>query len=213
MATDTLPIVLMTGSEPVGLGLVRSLARPGGNITGVADLDVELAPKRLEIFRELVPDLKRVLFAYDADDRRDLPAQRLSPRLSPAAHHPGRAAGAHSGGSQDGTRRRAEGRRRPHVVAAIQGGLASDAANYDEIGRQASRLVDTIIKGKRPADIPSSSQRDSSWSSTVGRRGHWADDSSVDPAEGRTTDRIAWPLVAPSSARYGRPMQMNNLPV
>src|SRR3970282_1624649 len=56
----------MSGSDPVRAGLVRSFARPGGNITGVADLDVELAPKRLEIFRELIPGLKRVLFAYDA---------------------------------------------------------------------------------------------------------------------------------------------------
>ena len=66
MATDRIPIVFIDGGDPVGMGLVKSLAHPGGNITGVASLDVELAPKRLEIFRELVPGLKRVLLVYDA---------------------------------------------------------------------------------------------------------------------------------------------------
>jgi ABC-type uncharacterized transport system substrate-binding protein len=66
MATTEIPIVLIGSGDPVGLGLVRSLARPGGNITGVADLDVELVPKRMETFRELVPGLKRVLVPYDA---------------------------------------------------------------------------------------------------------------------------------------------------
>jgi len=56
----------MGGSDPVGLGLVRSLAHPGGNITGTADLDIDLGPKRMEILRELVPGLKRVLLPYDA---------------------------------------------------------------------------------------------------------------------------------------------------
>ena len=66
MATTRIPIVFIGGSDPVGLGLVRSLAHPGGNITGTADLDVELAPKRMEIFRALVPSLKRILVPYDA---------------------------------------------------------------------------------------------------------------------------------------------------
>ncbi len=65
-ATDRIPIVFIGGSDPVGLGLVKSLARPGGNITGIADLDIELVPKRMQIFREMVPGLKRILFVYDA---------------------------------------------------------------------------------------------------------------------------------------------------
>ena len=67
-ATSHIPIVFATVGDPIGLGLIQSFARPGGNITGVADLHLELGPKRLELFRELLPGLKRVLFPYQATD-------------------------------------------------------------------------------------------------------------------------------------------------
>jgi putative ABC transport system substrate-binding protein len=54
-ATTTIPIVFLTGGDPVQIGLVKSLQRPGGNLTGVSDLNVEVTSKRLELLRELVP--------------------------------------------------------------------------------------------------------------------------------------------------------------
>jgi putative ABC transport system substrate-binding protein len=61
-ATQEIPIVFLTGADPVQIGLVGSLNRPGGNLTGVAILNGELAPKRLELLQKIVPDAK--LIAY-----------------------------------------------------------------------------------------------------------------------------------------------------
>jgi hypothetical protein len=69
MVTTRIPIVFLgLGGNPVEMGLVESFDRPGGNITGISTLVIELAPKRLELFRDLVPGLHRVLFPYDAND-------------------------------------------------------------------------------------------------------------------------------------------------
>jgi ABC-type uncharacterized transport system substrate-binding protein len=59
-ATTTIPIVMATAADPVGSGLVASLARPGGNVTGVSDLAGELNTKRLEILKDAIPKLARV---------------------------------------------------------------------------------------------------------------------------------------------------------
>jgi ABC-type uncharacterized transport system substrate-binding protein len=59
-ATSTIPIVMGTGADPVGFGLVKSLAHPGGNITGVSNFAEELASKQLDIMRELLPRLSRI---------------------------------------------------------------------------------------------------------------------------------------------------------
>ena len=65
-ATKTIPIVMVgAGSDPVKAGLVESLARPGGNVTGLTNLSRELGGKRLELLKEAVPKLARVAVLYD----------------------------------------------------------------------------------------------------------------------------------------------------
>ena len=64
-ATSTIPIVMTNVGDPVGLGLVASLARPGGNITGLSQMAPDLSGKRLELLKEILPKLKRVAFIRD----------------------------------------------------------------------------------------------------------------------------------------------------
>ena len=66
-ATSVIPIVFPTAGDPVGSGLVASLARPGGNVTGLSNLGSDLAAKRLEILREVFPGLRRLAVMANAD--------------------------------------------------------------------------------------------------------------------------------------------------
>ena len=59
-ATTTIPIVMANAGDPVGSGLVASLARPGGNVTGLSNLATELNSKRLEVLKDAIPKLARV---------------------------------------------------------------------------------------------------------------------------------------------------------
>ena len=65
----TLPTVVLGGTgDPVATGLIESLARPGGTITGISDVSVQLSPKRLELLKELTPTLKQVAMLWNAND-------------------------------------------------------------------------------------------------------------------------------------------------
>ena len=183
-AVERIPIVFMGATDPVARGLVRSLGRPGGNVTGIADLGSELGPKRLEIFRELVPGLKRVLLPYDASETAfdqmltvyRAAAQRLGlilvekplrtqeeARIAVAEMPKGQVDGILSprwlslnipGFMLDAASRQAAPTMFHDSFFVERGGLASYAANSTQVGRQAARLVDRIIKGTKPADLP-----------------------------------------------------------
>lgn len=184
MATKQTPIVFIGSGDPVGSGLVQSLARPGANITGVADLDSDLVPKRMEIFRELIPGLKRVVVAYDATNADTVAqlrvhreaARRLGLSLVErpvTSEEEARAAiGGIRKGDADGIfSLRSLSFNVPGFILELaprglmptmfhypffveQGGLASYSANTYELGKQAARLVNKIAKGARPADLP-----------------------------------------------------------
>jgi putative tryptophan/tyrosine transport system substrate-binding protein len=68
-ATSTIPIVFMSGPDPVAAGLVASLARPGGNLTGVTLMNTELNPKRLELLSELVPQAVVIALLVNPNNR------------------------------------------------------------------------------------------------------------------------------------------------
>jgi putative tryptophan/tyrosine transport system substrate-binding protein len=87
-ATSTIPIVFATAGDPVRLGLVASLRRPGGNVTGITILGVELAPKRLELLHELLPTASIVALLVNPDSP-DL-AETQSGSVRSAAHNLGR---------------------------------------------------------------------------------------------------------------------------
>jgi putative tryptophan/tyrosine transport system substrate-binding protein len=183
-ATRDIPIVFIGSGDPVGLGLVQSFARPGGNITGIADLDADLVPKRMEIFRELIPGLKRVLVPYDAtnpDAVAQLPVHRAAARRLGLTlierplrgEEEARAAITRlQKGDADGIfSLRFLTSNIPGFILEIaprgvmptmfhvpffveRGGLASYSANTYELGKQAARLVEKIFKGARPAELP-----------------------------------------------------------
>ncbi len=83
-----MPIVFTQISDPVAVGLVASIARPGGRLTGISDLYIELVPKRLELAKELMPKLRRVLFVYDVQDSASAAAARKVQETAPGLKIP-----------------------------------------------------------------------------------------------------------------------------
>src|SRR5262249_48720949 len=83
-AAPQTPIVFLLVADPVALGLVASIARPGGLLTGVSNFRTELVAKRLELAKELAPTLRRVLLVYDSQDAASAAAARKAQETAPS---------------------------------------------------------------------------------------------------------------------------------
>ena len=185
-ATRSIPIVFYSaGSDPVTLGLVESLSRPGGNVTGFAQISSLLAGKRLELLKETVPKLSRIAVLWDAQNSgskeiweesqaraKKLGLQLHSLRISRAtelessfkdAMKAGSDAlagtsGALLGSIQKQTISLAVKHRLPAISArqswVENGGLLSYGPDDVEPYRRAALMVDKILKGAKPGELP-----------------------------------------------------------
>jgi len=184
-ANSTIPIVFAHAVDPVRAGLVTSLARPGGNVTGVTSLNADLGAKRLELITEIVPGVRRVAVLVSPGDpetasmllavesaararrvRLDLLEIRDPNRLGSAVGDTTRAGAgallvlgspplAHLSPplAQLTTKHRL-----PTVSAwrefAEAGGLASYGTSLSEMFQRAAGLVDRVLRGAKPAELP-----------------------------------------------------------
>jgi putative ABC transport system substrate-binding protein len=183
-ATSVIPIIFALGGDPVGTGLVASLARPGGNVTGLTQQSTDLAGKRVELLREVVPGLGRLATMANIGnplavlEMREVHAAartlglevatseiRRAEDIAPAFDAlKGRADALYVVADPLVTSNRirintlALGARLPTMHGQNDnveaGGLMSYGANFPDLYRRAADYVDKILRGTKPADIP-----------------------------------------------------------
>ena len=180
-ATSTIPIVLAIVADPVGSGLVASLAHPGGNVTGLSLMTSDLSAKRLQLLKEAIPRLTRVAVLWNPDtpysrkmnDELKAAAPALSIELSfVSAHTPEEFSPAFSAISRAHSQalyvvegsfffahrttllKLASEARLPVIYGEKNFGVLSYGANWDDLMRRSAEYVAKILKGVKPADLP-----------------------------------------------------------
>lgn len=182
-ATTTIPIVLAGVGAPLETGLVASLSRPGGNVTGFTDLAAELGGRRLQVLKDIIPGLARVgalasphdLFTKPFLSYMEATAPGIGVTLTPInANGPSQFEDAFGGFARAGCQAVVvQGIFNPHRATLLAiaekhrlplvswdaamtraGGLFSLSSNRTEQYRRAAAFVDKILKGARPGDLP-----------------------------------------------------------
>jgi putative ABC transport system substrate-binding protein len=181
-ATHEIPIVMAETGDPVGTGLVASLARPGGNVTGIASVTAELAGKSVQLIRDMLPSARRVTALANATDPFSKPFLeqiKLGGEATGTTINAVRISSseeletAFASMEKDRpdavivqpslpSKRVAELALKHHVPAVSvprwfaeeHGGLMSYSAKYVDLFRKAAVYVDKILKGAQPADLP-----------------------------------------------------------
>jgi ABC-type uncharacterized transport system substrate-binding protein len=183
-ATSVIPIVFPSAGDPIGSGLVASLARPGGNVTGLSNLGSDLAAKRLGLLREVLPGFRRLavmanaaysggvteMLEIDAAARTlgleiiALPIRRVEEIAPSFDALKDRAEAIYVVGDALTHAHRlrintfALAARLPTISAQREfveaAGLMSYGANFPDLNRRAADYVDKILRGAKPADIP-----------------------------------------------------------
>jgi putative ABC transport system substrate-binding protein len=184
-ATKSIPIVFTSGADPVSAGLIDSLARPGGNLTGLSTISGELTGKRLELLKETVRNLSRVAVLWHPRaassvqqwKESQLPARELGLQLhsmevtsadkfasafNDAIRARSSALAVTSAPVNNSNQKQIADLAAKHRLPTISpwpefvanGGLMSYGANDAERYRRAAYLIDRILKGAAPADLP-----------------------------------------------------------
>jgi ABC-type uncharacterized transport system substrate-binding protein len=182
-ATATIPTVVVVSNDPVESGLVASLGRPGGNITGVTWVHDQLAGKSIELLKDTVPSVSRVAILWNPDhtDPEFRETQRASRALNVQLQSlEVREPGDYEGAFQAAERERAEAlivlsarlmalnrrrigdfvERNRLIMVGVpswlteNGGLLNYGPNVPELTRRSATYVDKILRGARPADLP-----------------------------------------------------------